>query len=153
MASSAAAPPAPESRTRESVRPAVCLPAAALMAVIAGVHFQQYVDFMSEIPTIGVLFLLNAAGGAGLAVALLSREPLLRALAAFGSIGLALGSLVSIFLALDGGVFGYQESTLRLPIAIAIVAEIAVLPLLVAVLRAEAPGLRAALARRGVAGR
>jgi hypothetical protein len=72
----------------ESVRPSVCLPAAALMVVIAGVHFQQYVDFMSEIPMIGVLFLLNAAGGAGLAVALLSRESLLRALAALGSIGI-----------------------------------------------------------------
>jgi hypothetical protein len=127
----------------------VCIAAAVLMAVIAGVHFQQYVDFMSEIPTIGVLFLLNAAGGAGLAVALLGREPLLRALAALGSIGLALGSLVSIFLALGGGVFGYREPSLRLPIAIAIVAEIAVLPLLGAVLLAEAPGLRAGLARRG----
>jgi hypothetical protein len=146
IASRAIAPPAPE-----SARPAVCLPAAVLMAVIAGVHFQQYVDFMSEIPTVGVLFLLNAAGGTGLAVALLSREPLLRALAALGSIGLALGSLVSIFLALGGGVFGYKEPSLRLPIAIAIVAEIAVLPLLVAVLLAETPGLRAVLvpARRG----
>ena len=97
MASRAIAPPAPE-----SARPAVYRTAAVLMAVIAGVHFQQYVDFMSEIPTIGVLFLLNAAGGAGLAVALLSREPLLRVLAALGSLGLALGSLVSIFLALSG---------------------------------------------------
>ncbi len=90
--------------------------AAALVAVIAAVHFQQYVDFMSEIPTVGVLFLLNAAGGAGLAVALLNREPLLQGLAALGSIGLALSSLVSIFLALNSGVFGYQEPTLRLPI-------------------------------------
>jgi hypothetical protein len=105
--------------------------AAVLMVVIAGVHFQQYVDFMSEIPTIGVLFLLNAAGGAGLAVALISREPLLRLLAALGGVGLALGSLVSIGLALDGGIFGYQESTLRLPIAIAIAAEVLALPLLV----------------------
>lgn len=105
------------------------LVAATLMLVIAGVHFQQYVDFMSEIPTIGVLFLLNAAGGAGLAVALAGREPLLRMLAGLGSIGLALGSLVSIILALNGGIFGYQEATLRLPIVIAIVAEVVALPL------------------------
>jgi hypothetical protein len=144
MASTTSASQAPA-----STRPAVCLPAAVLMVVIAGVHFQQYVDFMSEIPTVGVLFLLNAAGGAALAVALLSSEPLLRALAALGAIGLALGSLVSIFLALGGGVFGYQEPSLRLPIVIAIVAEIAVLPLLVAVLLAEAPALRSVLARRG----
>lgn len=112
----------------------VCLGAAALMLVIAGVHFQQYVDFMSEIPTIGVLFLLNAAGGAALAVMLAGREPLLRLLAALGSIGLAVGSLVSIILALNGGIFGYQETTLRLPILIAIVAEAAVLPLLALVI-------------------
>ena len=108
--------------------------AAALVAVIAAVHFQQYVDFMSEIPTVGVLFLLNAAGGAGLAVALLNRESSLQTLAALGSIGLALGSLVSIFLALDGGIFGYQEPTLRLPIVIAIAVEIAALPCLAMVL-------------------
>ncbi|HEY1687860.1 MAG TPA: hypothetical protein VGF95_03245 [Solirubrobacteraceae bacterium] len=107
--------------------------AAALMVVIAGVHFQQYVDFMSEVPTIGVLFLLNAAGGVGLAVALLGREPLLRALAALGAIGLALGSLVSIFLALDGSIFGYSEPSLRLPILIAIVAELLALPVLASV--------------------
>jgi hypothetical protein len=60
--------------------------------VVAGVHFQQYVDFMSQVPTVGVLFLLNAAGGAGL-----------------------------VF-------FGYSEPSLRLPIVIAVLAELAVLP-------------------------
>ena len=30
--------------------------AAALLLVVAGVHFQQYVDFMSHVPTVGVLF-------------------------------------------------------------------------------------------------
>jgi hypothetical protein len=115
------------------------------MLVVAGVHFQQYVDFMSEIPTVGVLFLLNAGGGAGLAVALLSREPLLRVLAALGSAGLVVGSLVSIILALNGGVFGYQEPSLRLPIVIAIVAEALVLPFLAAVIVPELPALQAAL--------
>lgn len=45
--------------------------APALVTVIAGVHFQQYVDFMSQVPTVGFLFLLNAAGGAGIAEQLL----------------------------------------------------------------------------------
>jgi hypothetical protein len=120
----------PSQGRRSASAPAVSVLAAAAMLVIAGVHFQQYVDFMSEIPTIGVLFLLNAAGGAGLAVALISREPLLRLLSALGGMGLAVGSLVSIALALDGGIFGYRESTLRLPIAIAIAAEVLALPLL-----------------------
>lgn len=118
--------------------------AAVLVALIAAVHLEQYIDFMSAIPTIGVLFLLNAAGGAGLAVALLSRDALLRALAAVGSIGLALGSLVSIFLALGGGIFGYQEPTLRLPIVVAIVSEIAVLPVLGYLGLTEARALRTA---------
>lgn len=111
--------------------------AAVLVAVIAAVHLQQYIDFISQIPTIGVLFVLNAAGGSGLAVALLSRDLLLRLLAAGGSIGLAVGSLVSIAIALNGSLFGYSEPTLRLPILIAIIAEVAAIPALVAVVIGE----------------
>jgi predicted Na+-dependent transporter len=103
---------------------------ALLMLVIAGVHFQQYVDFMSEVPTVGVLFLLNAAGGTGLVLAMLSGDRLIAFLAMSGSLALAIGSLASIGIALNGSFFGYQEPTLRLPILIAIVAE----ALLVAVL-------------------
>ncbi len=122
---------------RLAATPKLALVTAALVAVIAGVHFQQYVDFMSEVPTVGVLFLLNAAGGAGLALALASADRILRRLAALGSVGLALGSLVSIVIALEGSFFGYQEPTLRLPIVIAILAEIALLPVAVAQLRRE----------------
>ncbi len=111
--------------------------AAVLVAVVAAVHLQQYVDFISEVPTVGVLFVLNAAGGAGLAVALISRERPLRLLAAVGSIGLAAGSLISIAIALTGNFFGYSEPTLRLPILIAIIAEVAALPVLVALITAE----------------
>jgi hypothetical protein len=113
-------------RTAQTLRRA----GALLMLVVAGVHFQQYVDFMSLVPTVGVLFLLNAAGGVGLLFALGSGDRLIATVAMLGSIGLALGSLVSIGIALDGSFFGYQEPTLRLPIVIAIAAEV----LLVAVL-------------------
>lgn len=65
--------------------------AAVLVGVIAVVHLQQYIDFISEVPTIGVLFLLNAAGGAGLAFALIGRDDQLRRLAAVGSIALPPG--------------------------------------------------------------
>lgn len=61
--------------------------AAVLMLVIAAVHFQQYVDFMRHVPTVGVLFLLNAAGAAGLALALAGPDRELRALAALGVSG------------------------------------------------------------------
>jgi len=106
---------------------------ALLLLVVAGVHFQQYVDFMSEVPTVGVLFLLNAAGGAGLLLAMLSGDRLIGSLAMMGALALAIGSLVSIGIALhgsffgivlDGSFFGYQEPTLRLPIVIAVAAEI-----------------------------
>ena len=117
--------------------PRLRLLAAALVAVIAGVHFQQYVDFMSEVPTVGVLFLLNAAGGAGLVLALLSSDRALRMLAVLGSAGLAVGSLVSIAIALAASFFGYSEPTLRLPIVIAIVTEVAVIPALAMLLRDE----------------
>lgn len=109
--------------------------AAALVLIVAGVHFQQYVDFMSQVPTVGVLFLLNAAGGAGLALALLSSERDLRALAAVGALGLCLGSLVSIVIALQSSFFGYQEPSLRFAIVLAIISEVAALPVLAAQLR------------------
>jgi hypothetical protein len=113
------------------VRSSLALTAAGLVAVIAGVHFQQYVEFMSEVPTVGVLFLLNAAGGAGLTVALLSGDRLLALSAAVGALGLAVGSLISIAIALAGSFAGYHEPTLRLPIVIAIIAEAASIPTLV----------------------
>jgi|GEM_PF-5489640 len=114
------------------------LAAAALVALIAAVHFEQYVDFMS-VPSVGALFLLNAAGGAGLACALLSRERQLRRVAAVGAIGLAAGSLVSIAVALSGNFLGYSEPTLRLPIVIAILAEAVAIPVLIRTLVRERP--------------
>jgi hypothetical protein len=122
---------------RGSAPTGVKLLAAGLLAVIAGVHFQQYVDFMSEVPTIGVLFLLTAAGGAGLAVALLAPDRLVRILAALGGAVMAIAALVSIAIALSGHLFGYQEPTLRVPVVLAIVAEVVVLPVLAVVLRRE----------------
>jgi hypothetical protein len=113
--------------------------AAALVAAIAGVHFQQYIDFMSQVPTVGALFLLNAAGGAGIAAALLSRDARLQWIAATAAAGLALGSLVSIVIALQSSFFGYAEPTLRFPIVLAIIAEAAVLPVLGLLLLRRSP--------------
>jgi hypothetical protein len=104
--------------------------AAALMLVVGGVHFQQYVDFMSHVPTVGVLFLLNAAGAAAIAVALAGADGEVRGLAALGGIGLSLGSLVCLVISLTSSFAGFHEPSLRLPIVIAIVAEALVLPIL-----------------------
>lgn len=118
--------------------------AAALIVAVGAVHFQQYVDFMSEVHTVGVLFLLNAAGAAAIAVALLSSDPLLRRLAAAGGIGLCVGSLVSIVLSAGGGVFGYQEPDWRTPMVLAVVFEALAIPALAAVVLGR--GRRAATA-------
>ncbi len=69
-------------------------------------------------PTVGVLFLLNAAGGAALGAAILGRDPTPRHIALLGGIGLVLGALISIIFAMNGGIFGYQESTFGLPVII-----------------------------------
>lgn len=120
-----------------ALRSRTSLIAAVLVAVIAAVHLEQYIDFISAVPTIGVLFLLNAAGGAGLAAALLSDSRQLRLLAAVGGVGLAAGSLVSILIALAGSLFGYSEPTLRVPILIAILSEVAAIPVLLAKVRID----------------
>jgi hypothetical protein len=122
----------------KTARSTLSVVAAVLVAVIAAVHLQQYIDFMSEVPTIGVLFLLNAAGGAGLAVALLSGDHHLRLLAAVGSLGLAAGSLISIVIALESSLFGYTEPALRFPIVLAIAAEVAAIAVLLALMLAGA---------------
>ena len=111
--------------------------AAGLLAVIAMVHLQQYLDFMSEIPTIGVLFLLTSAGGAGLALALLQPDKLVRITAAVAGTVMAIAALVSIVIALTGHLFGYAEPSLRVPVVIAIIAEALALPALALVLARE----------------
>jgi hypothetical protein len=104
--------------------------AALLMLVVGGVHFQQYVDFMSHVPTVGVLFLLNAAGAAGIAVALVGPGEEIRPLAVLGGIGLCTGSLACLVVALVSSFAGFHEPSLRLAIVIAIVAEALALPVL-----------------------
>lgn len=114
--------------------------AAALVLVVAGVHYQQYIELLNQVDTIGVLFLLNAAGGAALVVLLLQRDETLRKLGALGAIPLCLGSLVSILLSMGGGFFGYQEPDWRTSVIIAVVAEVAALIVLAAYLaRAKSP--------------
>ncbi|MGI8749209.1 MAG: hypothetical protein ACR2J6_01430 [Thermoleophilaceae bacterium] len=116
--------------------PALRFAAAALVLVVAAVHYEQYLDFISEVDTIGWLFLLNAAGGAALAVLLLQRDETLRRLGALGAIPLCLGSLVSILLAMGGGIFGYQEPDWRAAVVLAVAAEVIALPVLIGCLLA-----------------
>ena len=129
------------------------LGALAVLAVGA-VHLQQYLgaDY-SVLPTIGPLFLLNAIGSGIVGFALLA--PLHRPLGgrrgdlAVGAlaglaVGIALGSLVALYISETGTLFGFAEDGYSTPIVIAIVAEIATVLLLTPV---AAVSIRRAMSR------
>src|SRR3954470_415933 len=80
------------------------------------VHLQQYAsDSYSAIPTIGTLFVLNFAAATAVALGLLVpvQRPAARRLLALGGIGIAVGSLAALFMAENGGVFGFTEQGYR----------------------------------------
>lgn len=116
----------------------------ALATVVVGaVHLEQYADFIHDVPTIGVLFLLSGAGAGAVAIMLATRRALLGAL---GAIALSAGALVSIAISMtNNGLFNYTEPTLRTPIAIAVVAEaLGIVALLAYLVVANVPGRRTA---------
>lgn len=116
----------------------------ALATVVVGaVHLQQYADFIKEVPTIGVLFLLSGLG-AGLACLLLATRA--RVLGALSGIGVSAGALVAIAISryAEGGLFDYVEPALRAPVLISIVAEL----IAVASLAAYMAGIRSSARRR-----
>jgi hypothetical protein len=103
------------------------------------VHLQQYLGDYQSIPTIGPLFLLNAIGSFVIAVGLLipierrlrpGRGELAVALLALGGVAIAIGSLIGLYIAETGTLFGFSEGTLETPMWIAIVAEVATVALL-----------------------
>lgn len=104
---------------------------AALILVVGAIHLQQYLDFINDVPTIGELFLLNAAGAGAIAVMLATRP---RSLAAVSGIALSAGALVSVLIALFSSLFDYSEPSLRVPIVLAIAAEVAAVLALMAYL-------------------
>jgi len=100
--------------------------------VVGAVHLQQYADFISDVPTIGVLFLLNGLGAGVVAILLATRRAPLGAL---GGIVVSAGALVSITISMtDNGLFDYTEPALRGAVVIAIAAEAAAVVLLLAYL-------------------
>jgi uncharacterized membrane protein len=124
----------------------------ALAVLATGVaHIEQYsVDNYSTVPTIGTLFLLNFIGAIVIAVALV--VPLrriagrytdaVRAVIAVGGIGLAVLSLVALFVSETSGLFGFVEHGYRMAIVSAIVAEAAAAVFLVIFLVANGTGLQ-----------
>jgi hypothetical protein len=85
------------------------------------VHLQQYVVTFHTVRWIGPLFVLNAAGCAAAAIALLFRRTV--RLGALAGVAISVASLAGLAKSYDGGLFGWFEFGLRPPIEIAIAAE------------------------------
>lgn len=105
----------------------------ALATIVVGaVHLQQYADFIADVPTIGVLFLLNSLGAGVLAIMLVTRPAVLGAV---GAVALSASALVSLAISMsDGGLFGYIEPAFRPAVVLSVAAEIAAVVLLAAYL-------------------
>jgi hypothetical protein len=101
------------------------LAAVIAILIVGGVHLQQYFSFgIRSIPTVGVLFLLNAIGAATVAILLLTPWRLTQVLGALGGLGISIGAIVSLMIArTPPGFFNYIEPTWRTPVVIALVAE------------------------------
>lgn len=119
-----------------SIAPAAYAAGAALLAVEAGVHIQQYGVIFHAVSWVGPLFLANAAAClvviAGLAY---SRTREIAALAGIVVSAVALGSLVVSY---GQGIFGWQEAGFRTPVALAMVSEAAAVVVLGAGLASRA---------------
>ena len=100
--------------------------------VVGAVHLQQYADFIADVPTIGVLFLLNGLGAGVLAIMLVTRGAVLGAV---GALGLSASALVSLMISMsDRGLFDYIEPAFRPAVVVSVAAEVAAIVLLAAYL-------------------
>ena len=101
----------------------------ALATLIVGaVHLQQYADFIADVPTVGVLFVLNGLGAGVLAIMLVTRRAVLGAV---GAVGLSAAALVSLLISMsDGGLFDYTEPAFRSAVVVSVAAEVAAIVLL-----------------------
>jgi hypothetical protein len=125
---------------------------AALAVLATGVaHIEQYsVDNYSTVPTIGTLFLLNFIAAIVIAAGLIAPlrrvtgryTGVIRAVFAVGGIGLAVGSLVGLFVSETTSLFGFVEHGYRMAIVVAIAVEVAATVFLFAFLVANGTGLR-----------
>ena len=108
----------------------------ALATVVVGAaHVQQYADFIADVPTVGVLFVLNGIGAGLVALLLTTRRAVLGAL---GGVVLSAAALISVLISMtDAGLFAYTEPTFRTAVVVAITAEVVAIVLLLAWLAAR----------------
>lgn len=94
---------------------------AAALLVGAAVHISQLVSIFHAVPWIGPLFAADAVASTAVAVALLATRS--RLAAAAGTL-VSVGALTGLALSSTVGLFGWQETTLRPSVVIAIASEL-----------------------------
>jgi hypothetical protein len=118
------------------VAPAAYAVGGLLLAGEAAVHIQQYAAVIHAVRWIGPLFLANAAACliviAGLAY------PRTRQVAALAGIVISAVALGSLVVSYGHGLFGWQESGFRTPVALAMLTEVGATILLAIALTAQA---------------
>jgi hypothetical protein len=106
---------------------------AVSILLVGAVHAQQYYDaYFSVVPTIGTLFLLSFIGAGVFGAVLLA--PVRRlgrragdailALAALGSIRIALGTLAGLLISEYTPLFGFMESGYRLAVVLTLLFDV-----------------------------
>ncbi|MEJ7876596.1 MAG: hypothetical protein WKF62_08040 [Solirubrobacterales bacterium] len=104
--------------------------AIAAVLLVGGIHLQQYDSILKDVPTIGTLFILNAAGATGIALAIAGLRGRALALPALGGIALAGGAIVSVLIARYSSIFDYSEPTYRAAVVVSLAFEIAAVAIL-----------------------
>jgi hypothetical protein len=150
--------PTDQARTA-GARAALILGGLAVLAVGAD-HLEEYTaNQFSSVPTIGTLFLLNFIAATAVGVGLLlpleriakHLAPRLRAALALSGIGIALSSLIGLWISETSSLFGFSDHGYRPAIVAAIAAEaVAILALgaYLALARTPLPRLRSHLSPR-----
>jgi hypothetical protein len=135
---------------RRSIVARSALYLGALAVVATGVvHIQQYsAQDYSTIPTIGTLFLLNFVGAVVIGLGLIAPwgriagryADAIRAAWALAGIGLAVLSLIALFVSESSSLFNFHENGYRTAIVLAMVAEAAATVFLIGFLAVNGTG-------------
>ena len=107
---------------------------ATAVLLSAVVHLQLWVDGMRDVDVVGPAFLLNAAGGVGIGLALLLWRHWLPLL---GAVGFGAATLGAYLMSMTVGFFGVREQVWTEAAVLAAVAEAAAVVLGVAALAVE----------------
>jgi len=117
---------------------------AALTAVMAWIHLDLWVGGYRDVPTIGVLFLLNGIGAVLLVLGLLTAPTRVLGTVSGAAALFTAGTLAGLIASLTVGVFGFQEYLGAPLVVTTIIVEAAGTVVLTAL-----TATRAVVARRG----